>query len=391
MPTLLTGRRPVAIVACLAFLYLGWGGLLLPALIRQVEADFGQTDAGMGLLFLIGAAAYGAGSLGGGAITERVGRRPVLVAGAFLGGVGLVALATVGAWPAFLLVGVPFSFGGGILDGGGNGLFLDLFPESRGRSLNSLHLFFSLGALASPVTAGVLVEAGVPWRSILLATGAAAFVVAILFALVDQPSGRHARSPDAADQGRVALDPVLLALGAAIAFYVASEIGVSNWLVRFLDAPLGVATTALTLFWAGLALGRFVAARIGDRFDHGALAAVSSVTAGLAILGAVVVPSVPVSIALFTLAGFGSGPVFPLIVAVGGERFPARSAAVGGLLTAAAVLGGLAYPPVMGFISVAIGLPAAMIGTGVAALASAAILVVVGRRSRGAELAGAAS
>ena len=61
----------------------------------------------------------------------------------------------------------------------------------------------------------------------------------------------------------------LLLLGIAIATYVASEVGVSNWLVRFLDpAPLTTATLALSLYWAGLTVGRLVSSAIADRFDH---------------------------------------------------------------------------------------------------------------------------
>jgi fucose permease len=164
--------------------------------------------------------------------------------------------------------------------------------------------------------------------------------------------------------------------------YVASEIGVSNWLVRFLSsAPLGIATTALTLYWAGLTLGRLVSARLVDRFDHTRFAAAASVLMAAALVGAVVAPSLPVSVALFALAGFASGPVYPLIIAIGGERFPGRSAAVGGFLSGTAVVGGLFYPPVMGLMSVTVGLPSAMIGTAVIALASGIVLLLIGRRA----------
>ena len=77
--------------------------------------------------------------------------------------------------------------------------------------------------------------------------------------------------------------------------------------------------------------------------------------------------------------GFAFGPVFPTIVAIGGDRFPERSAAVGGLLTGAAVVGAVIYPPVMGFLSVNIGLAAAMLGTGLLGLACAGSLLVARR------------
>jgi fucose permease len=153
--------------------------------------------------------------------------------------------------------------------------------------------------------------------------------------------------------------------------------------VRFLEpAPLSTATTALSLFWAGLAAGRLVSSQLADRFDHLRFATVSTTGVAIALVGAIFVPSLPVSIALFAVAGFASGPVFPMIIAIGGERYPDRSAAVSGFLTGSAVAGSVIYPPVMGFLSVTVGLTVAMVGNIILALACAGALVLVGRSTR---------
>src|SRR5215210_4692242 len=378
-----------AVLGCLSFLLIGWSGLLVASLIRQIEAAFGQTDAGMGLYFFVNAAAYGAGVLGGTELTHRLGRRPVLAGGVALAVIGLIVLATAPAWPVFLLAALPFGVGCGALDGAANGLILDLYPSSRGRSLNLLHFFFSAGAFASPFVVGRAVEGGVAWQALLIATAVVSAPIALAFARASMPSGRTAATESGEPRAALLFNPFLVALGLAIAFYVACEIGVSNWLVRFLAAaPLGVATTALTSFWAGLTVGRLVSARIGDRFDHTAFATVASVATALAIGVAVAAPSLELAIAAFSVAGLFCGPIFPLIVAVGGERFPDRSAAVGGYLATAAVVGGITYPPVMGLLSVTVGLPAAMLGTAMLALACGAVLLLVGRPRR--RLAGGA-
>jgi fucose permease len=375
---LLQRRGTAAALGCVAFVLIGWSGLLVPALIRQVEHDFAQSDAGIGLFYLVFAIAYVVGSLGGGMLTERLGRRRVLALAAVLHGLGLVAQVTP-SWTIFMLAALPRGLGSGALDGGVNGLYLDLYPENRGRALSVVHLFFSLGALIAPVAVGLLVETGVAWQTVVLATGLVSFPLAVLFGLAGLPSGRHTPHPEQTGP-RLGLALPLLALALAIGCYVASEVGVSSWLVRFLEsAPLTLATFALTLYWGGLAVGRLVSARIGDRFDHTRLAIVSSVVMSVAIVLATIVPSLPLSIALFALSGFASGPVYPMIMAIGGERFPARAAAVSGFLGAAAVLGSVVYPPVMGFMSVTIGLTAAMLGTALLGFASAGALLVSAR------------
>jgi fucose permease len=365
-------------------------------LIRSVKDGFAQSDAGIGLFYFLYAVVYAAGSLGGGLLTERVGRRTVLSLGAVLHGVGLIALGVSPSWPVFLLAALPAGLGVGVIDGGGNGLFLDLFKTERGRALNLLHLCFSLGALTAPLVVGRLVEGGTAWQSILVATGAVAIVVGILFAVVAMPSGRHHGTaaadtdvPAVATGGRRRLPTPLLLLALAIACYVASEVGVSNWLVRFLEtASIGLATSALALFWGCLALGRIVTAWLGDRFDHARFAATAALIAAIALVAAAVVPSLPASIILFGLVGFAFGPIYPLIMAVGGDLYPSRSAAVSGFLSGCAVIGAIVYPPLMGFISVQAGLSVAMIGAAILAFSCAAVLFALGRRESAFEGAG---
>jgi fucose permease len=169
-------------------------------------------------------------------------------------------------------------------------------------------------------------------------------------------------------------------LGFAIAAYVASEVGVSNWVVRFLEpAPLTTATLALSLFWLGIMLGRLVSSAIADRFDHLTFTVVCALAMGVLIGVAVLTPALPLSILAFAAAGAAAGPIFPMIVAIGGERYPERSAAVGGSLVGMAVVGSTIYPPLMGFLSVTVGLTVAMLGNVVLALACAIALVVFGR------------
>jgi fucose permease len=384
---LLTDPRAAGVLACLGLLLIGWNGLLVPSLIREIERDFVQTDAGLGIYYLVGGAAYATGSFSGGMLTERFGRRRVLTIATVLIGLGTAALGLVPNWAVVLLAAVPAGFGSGAIDGGMNGLVLDLFPTARGRALNTLHLFFSVGALSSPLVVGRLVEGGLPWQAVVVGTAAATIPVAILWAIVRLPHGRHRATgtPGAARTGRLALRWPLIALELAIACYVASEIGVSNWLIRFLeDVPLSTATTSLSLFWGGLAVGRLISARYSDRFDHLYYATVSALAAGVATIAAVIAPSAEASIALFAVVGFASGPVFPLIVAIGGERHPGRSAAVGGFLTSAAVIGGLVYPPIMGFLSVNVGLAVAMVGAGLLGVGCAgALLLARPRAGRG--------
>jgi FHS family glucose/mannose:H+ symporter-like MFS transporter len=173
---------------------------------------------------------------------------------------------------------------------------------------------------------------------------------------------------------------VLLLLATAIACYVATEAGVASWLVAFLATEtVAVATFALSLFWAALAGGRLVAGRVADRFVPGTFAASCAILAAAALTAALVVPPGPARIALFGVTGFCLGPVYPTIMAAAGALVPHRAAAVSGLLTFAAVLGSVLYPPLMGIASEQVGLGAGMAGAAALAVVAAGAVLLAAR------------
>ncbi len=376
---LIRRRGAAAVFACAGYVLIGWTGLLVPSLIRLIEGDFHVGDRDIGIYYFIYAVIYAAGSLLGGLVTERLGRRLVLSLALVFMAAGYTLLAVAPSWPMFLLAAIPAGLGGGEIDGGVNGLILDLYPENRGRALSAVHLFFGVGALSSPFIVGLLTDAGVGWQTIFLGTAIAILPFAAGYLVTDMPSGHH-DSSESSSRIRVGIALPLVAIAIAIGCYVAAEIGVSSWLVQFLaSAPNVVATRALFLFWVGLTLGRLLSALFSNRFDHLQLAIAASLGSALAVFAAVAAPELWVSVALFTLVGFGFGPIYPMIMASAGERFPGRTAAVAGLLSSAAVVGGTVYPPVMGFMSETVGLGVAMIGTGALALACAVALLLVRR------------
>ena len=383
--------RDVVVVAFACFLLIGWTGLLVPSLIRQVQGTFAQSDAGIGLAYLLGSLLYVSGTIASGALARRLPRALLLGAGPALITAGLLVEAAAPAWAVFLLGFLVVNLGAGLVDAGVNALGMDLFP-GRASMLNRIHLFFAVGAFASPLAVGGLVGAGVAWPLILVGTALVAAPLALATATRALPPAHppvpQAPVPTAADEpvergtaGRLPLPLVMLAI--AIACYVASEIGVSNWLVRFLDdAPLEVATLALSMFWLFIGLGRLVSSFIADRLGLVRFATTFAAASGAAILAAIVVPSLPLVVILFAVAGFAAGPVYPTIMAIGGALYPGRATAVSSVLSSAAILGSVVYPPLMGVVSETAGIWWSMLGAALFAFACAAAIAAGSRVAR---------
>jgi fucose permease len=360
------------LVAGLAYTLVGWRALLVPSLILFVAPAFGQADAGMGAYYLATALAYGVGALFGGRFIRRFGAHLILPSAAALMAAGLLIQGFTGAWVVFALAGVFTSIGASSTDVGIQALVLDLFPYARGRALNLLHVAYGVGALMAPLLLAALVALGVPWQWLMTGSGVAMAVAAVGLALTVPPDPvLHASSQDGEAAVRTRRLPLfLLVMAVSISCYVAAEAGVSDWLVRYLEAlPITQASLALTLFWAGIAVGRLVFARIGNRLDPQRSAVVLAVAGGALLTVALMLPISPASPLLFGAVGLAFGPIFPLMVAAAGARMPGESATVTGTLVFAAVVGAVVYPPAIGFLSDVIGLHAAMMGTAVMAFA----------------------
>ncbi len=366
------------LVAGLAYTLVGWRALLVPSLILFVAPAFGQADAGMGAYYLATALAYGVGALFGGRFIRRFGAHLVLPSAAALMAAGLLIQGFTGAWAVFALAGVLTSIGASSTDVGIQALVLDLFPQARGRALNLLHVAYGVGALMAPLLLAALVAAGVPWQWLMTGSGIAMAIAGVALALTVPPdpvlhaptAGIEATGTSETAVRARRLPLFLLVMAVSIACYVAAEAGVSDWLVRYLAAlPLTQASLALTLFWGGIAVGRLIFARIGNRLDPQRSAAALAVVGGVLLTVALVLPISSMSPLLFGAVGLAFGPIFPLIVAAAGARMPGESATVTGTLVFAAVVGVVIYPPAIGFLSEVIGLQAAMMGTAVMAFA----------------------
>jgi fucose permease len=378
--------RAATLAGYCAFCLIGWNLVQIPSLIRSVEPALHATDADFALFFFVGSVVYAIAALGGGLLTERVGRSAVLAGSALALAAGYAGEALAPSWPLLIAAAIPVNWGVGVIDSGVNGLFLDMYRDTRGGSLNLLHGYFSLGGLVAPFVIGRLLSAGVGWRVIILAAAVAALALAAALRAVAMPSGRHAAdtspSPAAADGAKASMVP-FAGLAVGIACYVAAEVGVTNWLVKFLAAtPVATATSVLSVLWIGIAAGRILSNWLAERIDYVRFAVGCVLLSSATLVGAVLSPWLPLAALLFGLTGIFFGPVYPTIMAIGGNVYPSRLAALSGGLAASAMAGSMIYPPIMGLLAASVGLRAGMLGAALLGLPATVGLLVV-RRANG--------
>ncbi len=237
------------------------------------------------------------GASGGGAIADRIGRRPVLVFSAIA--FGLFSLATPLARGFEPLLAVRFLTGLGL--GGAMPMLIALASEQAGAARKATMVaVVTAGLPLGGALAGLLARSPLAqdWRMIFVFGGIAPLLAAPLLHLV-LPLGR----PEAiARQGRAALAalfaparlPVTVSLWLAVALTALILHLLLNWLPTLLVArglPKSAAFAAAALFNLGGASGGIVFGLLADRFGPrwplvGGFAGLALALLGLAAVGA---------------------------------------------------------------------------------------------------------
>jgi fucose permease len=340
----------------------GASGVLLPSLSTYYHVN----DAVLGTLFFVSSLGYFLSALASGPLTEKLGLRWLLVAGAvtfLLGAIGF------GLEPAFLLVLIArllIGLGVGILETGLN-IYITSLPRHTSL-LNNLHAFYGLGALIGPIFASVILALSLGWNIVYLLMGVlilpmlCGFLALSTFNLTATSHEEHQPDEKQVPEDhllRAALKlPVVWLAAIFLLVYVGIEVSLGNWAFTFLldirHEGTVLAGWIVSGFWLGLTLGRFVLQRIAERLGMNNRDLMYACMAGI-VIGIMLIWFVPNSIAAgvgFCFIGFSLGPIYPLTVALTPQLVPTRLApSTIGFLVSLSILGLALFPWIAGILA----------------------------------------
>src|SRR5208282_2420983 len=147
--------------------------------------------------------------------------------------------------------------------------------------------------------------------------------------------------------------PLIWAISGVMFLYVGAEVGIGAWLFLYLRTAgaLGpmLASSGVSLYWLGLVCGRAFGGRLGHRIALPQFTMLASTLSAAALLVLIATPTAGVLAATsIFLIGFGYGPVFPNMIAVGAARFPTEVGRMTSIVVAAGALGAILAPWIMG-------------------------------------------
>ena len=349
-------RRTTLLMAFTIFIAIGWLSAALGPALPDLAERTGRDLATLGGLITMVWGGTLVAQLVSGAVNDRLGQRPILLAGLILVTVGSLAIVFSRQLWIMLLAGGVFGLGFGGLDIGTNLFIAQRFAQRSVPMLNLLHVFFGVGAVVGPALAGLTLKV---WDTALPALGAGIAVALLPLPLVWRLDAVSRPNPPAQNPESGAAfsyrTPLLWALGAILLLYVGLEAGMGAWTTAYVERTTALAESAAALvtagYWLALTVGRVAGAAYGGRSTPQTVLAVclGGMLAGglLLVIGH---GSAVLTVLAVLVLGFWSGPPFPTVVAITTATFPDGPGKATSVAVAMASLGATTLPWLQGVV-----------------------------------------
>ena len=339
------------------FIFATWG-----VHVPTVKLHYGLDEAQLGFAML--AAGFGAllGITRASRWIGRFGARQVAGVTGTLYALLISVLVVMPGYPALLALLAVFGMVTSVFDVAINTDAAQLEARADAHLMSGMHGMFSLGGMAGAVSGGAALAAGLHVQTHLM------LVAAVLAITVGVSSTRMLQTPhgaaDGAAEGFSLPRGALIVMGALAALGLIAEGAIYDWSVLYLQQELGApqqqAAFAYASFSGAMAAARFGGDALRARFAPAALLRASALLAAASMTLVLLTDQPWLALMGFAGVGVGFANVVPILFAASAQVpgvEPSRGIAA---VSAAAYVGFMAGPPVIGLIARVSSLTAAL-------------------------------
>ena len=364
-------------VICFTFmLLLGLNFAVYQSLIQDINGFFGMDGASAGLLITM----YFLGSLFApvlaGECSDRVGKKMVLILSCIALIMGIIIIVMfdhlITAAMGILLMGSGSCTFEGLL----SAKITDNNPHTAEKIMNFSQLFFCVGAVLGPMLSLTVKTYGGSWQTTML-INAVIFLPAVMI-LIGIPNDKKAaieknkhNIQNKAYSLQLIKDIRFILFFLSMLLYVGAESGVGFFITGYYTEAgmTGIGEVALSLFWAGMIIGRLLAGIFYKQSEKIMVLCLVSGTVFSCLLQFEL--QTASSIGMFFMFGLSMSAIWPLLMAFCTRMFSHFSGTAGGLMVVGASLGGIMVPALMGLLSSNVGVRRAI------ALSTASMIVIL--------------
>jgi fucose permease len=339
----------------IAFSYCGFLCLGLILTLLGANQDYLAADLGLDLMrtgMLASALALGmlVGTVGAGPLYDRLPRRPLFVAATLLTATGLFGFGADLGFREALFRFAWIGLGAGAYDT----LFIAAVAERFGaRSAKPMSLLLTgtaMGAIIGPLLIAAIATQW-HWSLSFHSIGVAHLALAAAAMRIRFPE--HTRTaPHAKTDPHAALSLAIIPFIVVIFAYIGLETTLSVFAIPYASDGLALdvihGQAAISAMWFGLLAGRLGSLALRGNLDARVLIGAGILSCAMIWIGAAT-GTRQIEILYFCI-GFSLGPVFPVAIALAGQRFPNSVGLVVGLSTGAGSTSGFIVPWLTGAI-----------------------------------------
>lgn len=354
------------IVIYIAFIGLGIPDSLFGAAWPAISREFGQPVSAAGSVTLLISGGTVVSSLLSARVINRFGTGAVTAFSTVLTAAALLGFSLSGSMAWLWLFAVPLGLGAGAVDSALNNYVALHYKASH---MSYLHCFYGVGVTLSPYLMSLALSDSGNWQAgyriaffIQLAIACITLLSLPLWKRTGGVEEREEEPPRTLGFRALAGNPSVRTAWLVFFGSCAIEYTCGTWGSTFLVEARGMGADAaallLTLYYAGMALGRFLSGVFSSRLASWRIIHIGQgVVLAAIVLFLLPLPAPAAGAALF-LVGLGNGPVFPNLIHLTPKNFGRDvSQSVMGSQMAASYAGILLMPPLFGLLAQAAGAP----------------------------------
>lgn len=350
------------IIVYLSFASLGLPDSLLGSAWPLMHKDLSVSLSTAGIISMIVSGSTIVSSLFTGKIIKRFNTGKITFISVAMTALSLLAFSVSPSLFCVCAAAVPLGLGAGTVDAVLNN-FVALHYKAK--YMNWLHCFWGLGATAGPIIMSIFISNNYGWRkgyfTISMFQFSLVFILFITLPVWKRIEGKEIAKEKQEKREEYSNISALKIPGVKLSVltffcYCGAETTTGLWgssyLVNYKGISPARAAGWISLFYAGITLGRFLSGFLTMKFSNIALIRFGQI---LCFTGAILlILPLPIYflVAALVLIGFGYAPIYPSMMHETPKRFgKTASQTVMGLQIAFAYMGTTFMPPLLGFVA----------------------------------------
>lgn len=333
----------------------GMALVMTSPILIEISQRIDRNIENMGSIFSLFYGGFIIGSFLSSSIINYWGRKKTLSFFYFLLFISVLGMAFIFNYPFLIVVFSLIGLSGGFIESQVSSIVLEVNKKNEGLFVNLTQVFFGIGAFIGPLLLTFIISKGIDWKYSYIILSLICLINFIYFLFINITDTRLKKirssiktfKPVTLDKGAV-----FFLLVFAIFFYVSAEMGLVIWFPTFLRLnklfSSILASQVLSFFWLSFVAGRLLIGFLTKKVKILNILLVVTILSIPSILLGIYTENKFLIIFAFVLTGLLFSGIWPLIVSLGGLRYPSKRDFVVSILVMAGGVGGLFSPWLIG-------------------------------------------